>query len=93
MHEPLKHAEVRQKVSHTTLGIVGALLIQGGSIIWFAATLNNRVDHIETQQQQIVDRMDREVIPRADLTQRLDRIEKSLDQIMDRLIQHPQQQP
>lgn len=70
----------------TILGIVAALVMQFGSIVWFAATLNNRVDKIEASQAILQQRYDSEVIPRADLTQRLDRIEQSLDRIVDRLM-------
>jgi hypothetical protein len=75
-----------QQHSSTTVGIILALVVQFGSIIWFAATLNSRVEKVEAAQATLQQRYEKEVIPRADLAERLDRIEQSLDRIIDRLM-------
>lgn len=90
MTEPTKQrgSEVLQHPA-TTAGVILAVAIQFGSIVWFAATLNGRVDKVEASQLSMQQRYEKEVIPRADLTERLDRIEQSLDRIIDRLMQQP----
>jgi|GEM_PF-4560864 len=73
----------------TIAGVILALAIQFGSVIWFAASLSSRVDKVEASETTFQQRYEREVIPRADLTERLDRIEQLLDRITDRLIREP----
>lgn len=81
------HPEKPTRVpSKSTLGIVLALTMQFGSIVWFASSLSTRMDKVEQAQTALQERYEREVIPRADLGDRLDHIESELGAIMDRLM-------
>lgn len=89
MTEPTQDGPEFLRHPATTAGVILAIAIQLGSLVWFAATLNGRVDKVEASQASMQQRYDKEVIPRADLTQRLDRIDQALDRIIDWMVRQP----